>query len=355
MRTSEIEEIKRVLRIGKKLGLIQKDKFVVPCIFPFKAETPWGSDSFSVKIKRNYLILSSDQHVEGTHFSFDFMEPDEVGERALRCAFSDIIAAGGKPLWAFVNVSAPSSTIVDKIGDGISNLSEKIRVNVVGGDISYSEKTSISSFVAGFSYRKPLSRFGAKPGDRIIITGTIGDAALAFQVLKTRGRKFAEKYIPYSLEKFLMPPIERTVKLMVKIQKLASFSADVSDGTLRTVEWLSILNGLSLEFFPERLPFSEEFLRFAKDFFSEPQSVAATWGDDYEIMFGVPEKHFRKRNFYETVRKYGEVVGIFLAKQDEKRAFAKKYPYKKLKGLHRTLFIFFTHKINWKYQFEHFR
>jgi thiamine monophosphate kinase len=90
------------------------------------------------------------------------------------------------------------------------------------------------------------------------------------------------------LQKFLRPPLR--AKILRKIKSFVRFSADASDGPLRTVEWICALNNVSCEFFPERMPFSEEFLRFAPSFFKDPQSVAITYGDDYEIVFGTPEE-----------------------------------------------------------------
>lgn len=336
-------EIERIIKLGRKLGWIKKK---LSRILGFSISTPWGSDSFSFKLNGKHLVLSSDQAVEKVHFDFEFMTPEEVGERALRCAISDIIATATYPVFALFNISGRDSKVVERIGDGVINCADKIGVKLIGGDISKSDVYSLSFFVGGFSSFKPLSRFGAKPGYHIHITGTVGDSALALAVLKQKGRKYAEKHIPYALEKFLKPPLRTSI---LRIRKKVKFSADSSDGPLRTVEWICAVNGVSAEFFPERMPFSDEFLRYAPLFFQDPQSVSATWGDDYEIVFGVKENDFL------SMRKFGEVIGIILSPSDVKNAKRKSYPFKKIKSFSgKDVFVFFTLRKVSEFTFEHF-
>ena len=335
-------ELSIVLSAGRRAGWItEKGKVRRKLRLKGRVEvkTPWGSDAFSVRGESTF-IFSSDQSIEGIHFDLSFMTPEEAGARALRCALSDIVASGGIPSFVFLNVSGSSPKIVGRIGNGAVDEAEKLGIKVVGGDISKGDGgASISVFAVGMcDDEKPLSRFGAKPGDHIFMTGTAGDSALALKVLREKGRKYAEKMVPQSLEKFLRPPLR--FRDMKKIKRIAHFSADVSDGALKTVEWFCILNNVSAEFFPERIPFSEEFLRFAPEFFENPKEILATWGDDYEISFGVKEDSWKKG------RRYGEVIGIVLSSRDVKRALEMGYPYKKIRGIDgRELFIFFTYNI----------
>ncbi len=339
----ETSEVTLLLSAGRRASWITKGGKVRKKLRlkgGVEVRTPWGSDTFSTYGKGTF-IFSSDQSVEGVHFDLSFMTPEEAGARALRCTLSDIVASGGVPSFVFLNISGSSSQLVSRIGNGAVDEAEKLGVKVAGGDISRSDgRASISVFAVGIcdEGEEPLSRFGAKPGDHIFMTGTAGDSALALKVIREKGRKYAEKIVPHSLEKFLKPPLR--FRDMKKIKKLAHFSADVSDGALRTVEWFCILNNVSAEFFPERIPFSEEFLRFAPEFFENPKEILATWGDDYEISFGVIEDSWKKG------RRYGEVIGIVLSSRDVKRALEMGYPYKKISGIDgRELFIFFTYNI----------
>jgi len=344
-----MSEIERIIELGRKLGWILNKSLPKKIKLPYfeKLSTPWGSDSLSIKVGNFHIVISSDQSVEGTHFDLKFMTPEEVGERALRCAVSDIVCTASDPSFAFVNLAGRDYKVLEKIGDGIIKFSDEIGLKLAGGDTSKSNIYSVSIFVVGYSKKKPLSRFGAHPGDHIHITGTVGDSALALEVLRKKGRKFAEKYIPYALQKFLRPPLR--AKILRKIKSFVRFSADASDGPLRTVEWICALNSVSCEFFPERMPFSEEFLRFAPSFFKDPQSVAITYGDDYEIVFGTPEEKSQ------SMRKYGEIVGIVLSDQDVKRALRKNYPFKKIPSFSgKGKFIFFTYKKPKEFFFEHF-
>lgn len=350
-------EIEQIIKIGKKVGWINsKGKRYIKGgkIKGIDVSTKWGSDSFSVKIGGKHAIITSDQHIEGTHFDTKYFDLDEIGERALRCAVSDVSITGAEPAIAFVNVAVPSTKIAEKIGDGIIRASEKLKLKLCGGDVGKSDRINISCFVIGISETKPFSRFGAKPGDHIFITGTVGDSALAFHVIKAKGRKFAEKNIPHALEKFLKPPVR---KIPEKLKKLIKFTADLSDGPLITCQWISIVNSVSMEFFPERMPLSEEFLKFSKDFLKDPQSLAITWGEDYELLFGISEDNLKTEEDFRRFEKTGEVIGIVLSEKDCERAFKKKYPYIKIKSIREEkLYIFFTPimKINPKIGFSHF-
>lgn len=339
------KEIEEIIKIGEKTGWIKtkknKTKYInkKSKIKDFEISTPWGSDSFSIKINnQKHLVFTTDEHIEGTHFETKYMYLDEIGERALRCALSDILVTGAEPLIAFINIAAKSTKIIEKIGDGIIKCAEKFSIKLAGGDIAKSEKISISSFIVGVSDRKPFSRFGAKPGDHIFITGTVGDSALAFHIIKTKGRKFAEKHIPNALEKFLRPPIK---KIPQKLKNIIRFTSDVSDGPLITCSWISILNSTSLEFFPERMPLSEEFIKFSHTLFQDPLSVSINWGEDYEMIFGIPE--LQNEQDFRKIERFSEVIGICLSENDCKRAMKKGYPYIKLKDMsQKEIFIFFT-------------
>ncbi|MDT7907326.1 MAG: thiamine-phosphate kinase [Candidatus Calescibacterium sp.] len=344
-----MSEIERIIELGKRLGWILNKSLMKNANLPYfkKLSTPWGSDSLSINVGNFHIVMSSDQSVERTHFDLKFMTPYEVGQRALRCAVSDIVCTASEPSFAFVNLAGRDYKVLEKIGEGIIESAEEVGLKLAGGDTSKSYIYSISIFVVGYSKKKPLSRFGAHPGDHIHITGTVGDSALALEVLKKKGRGFAEKYIPYALQKFLKPPLRK--KVIQKIKRFVKFSADASDGPLRTVEWICALNNVSCEFFPERVPFSEEFLRFAPKFFKDPQSISITYGDDYEIVFGTSEEKSQ------SMRKYGEIIGIVLSDRDVKRALQKNYPFKKISSVSgKKKFIFFTYKKPKEFFFEHF-
>ncbi len=371
-------EIELLFDIAKRAGWIKRGKILYsPTPKPLSSRqktsqqdtvpitTPWGSDAVSILTEtKRHIVMSSDQHIEGTHFDTSFMTYDEVGERALRCASSDIFATGIKPSFALTNISSPSRKIIREIEEGILRCAKKLDIKILGGDIAKSDRVQLSVFVFGVSEgggggkgaeKAPLSRFGAEEGDHIFITGNVGDAALALAVLKKKGRKFAEKYIPGALKKFLFPPVEKAFKkLKIVMEKFdVKFSADLSDGPLAALQWISILNKKHIEFFPERLPISDEFIRFAHEYFDDPSSIPATWGDDYEIIFGISEKDAQK-HMNEIRKEKNEVIGIVLSDDDKKRAIKKKYPYIKLKVLGgKNIFIFMTHRIKAK-TFSHF-
>jgi len=127
-----------------------------------------------------YLLMTTDMLVEGVHFLRTMMTAQEIGRKALACSISDIAAMGGTPTWALVSLGAPSNIsakLIEGIGSGINALAGEYGVSVVGGDTVRHGKIIINVALLGTVAKEDVVfRGGARRGDVIFVTGTLGNS-----------------------------------------------------------------------------------------------------------------------------------------------------------------------------------
>lgn len=238
-----------------------------------------GHDAFIFKLGREILAISQDMFVENVHFP-SFIPPDIVVERALRAALCDIAACGAKPMLVFVAIGMPSSGIADGIIRGMEKFTRKFKVKIGGGDIVRSDRLTIDVCFIGLATEGFLTRSGAKPGEKVYLTGPVGDARLGLEILKKeRSIEKALKVSEYLVKRFLFPQPVFGIN--------ASACTDLSDGLYKGL--LNISRESNVGFIVEEIPTSHEFRKLSRHFFDDPISVAFAGGDDYEFLFTAQE------------------------------------------------------------------
>ena len=151
-------------------------------------KTGIGDDAAVFKVKAGYeCLVSTDLLIEGVHFDFSYTGPKDLGYKALAANLSDIAAMGGEPLLYFVSIAAPGEMELrdfKRIFAGMEEASEGARL--AGGDTcSTPGPLFISVSVIGQVEKgRAVKRSGAKPGDGIWVTGTLGDSAAGLEILK---------------------------------------------------------------------------------------------------------------------------------------------------------------------------
>jgi thiamine-monophosphate kinase len=149
-----------------------------------------GDDAAVVEPERNRVeVLSADALVEGVHFERAFVPPDAIGHRALAANLSDLAAMGAEPRLALVSLALPASLPIvdfDGIADGFAALALRHRMHIVGGNLTRTPgPLTLDITVMGtVKRRQALTRGGARPGDELYVTGTIGAAAAGLQLLR---------------------------------------------------------------------------------------------------------------------------------------------------------------------------
>ena len=224
------------------------------------------------------LVVSTDTLVRDVHFSEDD-PPEDIGYKALAVNLSDLAAMAAQPSWASLALTLPSADegwIAD-FARGFFDLAEAHGVALVGGDLTRGPLT-ITVGVYGFAPTGlSLRRSGARPGDEIFVTGTLGDAALCLAGLPSPHRAY--------LEKRLRRPTPRVAEGLT-VRGLASGGIDISDGLAADLGHLLTQSGCGATVYLERLPLSPA-LR-AVDDPDRRRALAVAGGDDYELCFTVP-------------------------------------------------------------------
>ncbi len=283
-----------------------------------------GDDAAVVPRGRGSNLLTTDVMVEGTHFRRAWFRPEELGMKALAANLSDAAAMGGRPTYALVSLILPPETRVDavqRLYRGMLRVARGARVALVGGNVAGGETLSVSVTLTGdFPYGKPALRRGARPGDRIYVTGQPGLAHLGLRLLLAeasasggRGRRGSragttdpeDAWAPpprrepdwraalrrrgpweaRALRRFLAPEARLDAARALRAHRPTSL-IDVSDGLNLDLHHLADA-GARLVVEPEALPLPSGFARLAGSLGIEPTAAALHGGEDYELLFTV--------------------------------------------------------------------
>lgn len=227
------------------------------------------------------LALCVDTLVAGVHFPVD-APPATVGHKALAVNLSDLAAMGARPAWALLALTLPriEPDWMEQFRAGLHELAAAAGVALVGGDTTRGELV-VSITAAGFVGRTTaLRRDGARPGDAIYVSGTLGDAALGLRYWQSGRRDEA----PAAIERLHLP--QPRVALGQALAGLASAAIDVSDGLAADLGHILARSGVGARIEADSLPVSATL----RERCSAPEALvfALSGGDDYELCFTVP-------------------------------------------------------------------
>lgn len=235
------------------------------------------------------LVACTDTLVAGVHFLVD-TAPEDIGWKSLAVNLSDIAAMGAEPAWALLALTLPGADarFVDKFARGFAELAGKHAVALVGGDTTQGPLSITVTVLGAVPRGKALTRGGARSGDMVFVTGTLGDAAGALRLLRDRGRATGdpeEGQTAALLARMRRP--EPRIAAGLALREVASACIDVSDGLLADLGHVCTASGTGAEIDIEALPVSPALgATFQRD---ACQTLALTGGDDYELCFSVPE------------------------------------------------------------------
>lgn len=241
------------------------------------------------------IVVSCDAINEGVHFLKD--DPaDSIGHKALAVTLSDLAAKGARPYAYLLSLSLPRDIATDWIEDlaaGLGALQDRAAVALVGGDTTAS-LGGVSLVVTGLGLvpqGHAVLRLGAKPGDRLYVSGTIGDAYLGLRLLRdatlAQTWGLSEDDVAFLVERYRRPSPRFDLALLVR--NFAQASIDVSDGLVSDIEKLCHCCHVQTTLMVERVPFSQAA---RKALAREPGLLPAliTAGDDYELVVAIPER-----------------------------------------------------------------
>ena len=235
-----------------EFGLIERLAKAVQASRPDSLIVGIGDDAaaWSAKGGADSIVLATtDTLVEGVHFSPDSAPWPDVGWKALAVNVSDIAAMGGEPLFALVTLALPADTpvqAVDELYAGMRECAAEYGVTVAGGDIVQAPQVAITVALIGqaqISDDRPLllRRDGARPGDLIAVTGTLGDSAAGLRRLR-EGATAGDPLVRAHLRP--RPPLA----LAHEAARIGiSCGIDVSDGLLQDIGHVCEMSGLGAD------------------------------------------------------------------------------------------------------------
>lgn len=229
------------------------------------------------------LAVTSDLLVSGVHFLPD-VEPRSLGHKALAVNLSDLAAMGAEPAWFLLNLVLPEADArwLERFCGGMFDLARAYNVQLVGGDTSRGPLV-IGIEAHGFVPESAaLRRSGAKTGDRIYVTGTLGDAAVALRH-RLGKQRLSEDDFAVVVER-LDRPTPR-VREGMALRGLAHGAIDISDGLVADLGHILELSHVGARIFLDKIPVSPVCRAHINKFGWE---AALAMGDDYELCFTVP-------------------------------------------------------------------
>ncbi|TAL90607.1 MAG: thiamine-phosphate kinase [Rhodanobacter sp.] len=232
------------------------------------------------------LAVAIDTLVDGVHFPRG-TAPADIGWKALAVNLSDLAAMGASPAWALLSLTLPQadSAFVEGFVEGFVQLAQPHRLALVGGDTTRGPLT-VSIAVHGFvPPGQALTRQGARVGDVVLVTGTLGDAAAGLHVLQQPARHDDGS----SLREFLVGRLNRPtarVAAGIALREQAHACIDVSDGLLADLGHICTASGVGAEIDAALLPRSSALLGLYDN--TTALQFALSGGDDYELCFCVP-------------------------------------------------------------------
>jgi thiamine-monophosphate kinase len=273
---------------------------------------PWvvvgiGDDAAVVEPERNRLdVVTVDSIVDGVHFDRRFTPPDAIGYRALAVNLSDLAAMGAAPRFALLSMALPSDLPridYERIIDGLAGLAREHRLSVVGGNVTRTPGPLVLDVTAfgTVKRRSVLKRSGARPGDIVFVTGTLGAAAAGLEMLQAAAVDAPSACV----ERYLRPSPRVRPGLLLGRNRAASACVDLSDGLADGVARIADASGVGLSLETAALPI-EPSARAWWELRGQPVVQRAVGGgDDYELLFTVRPKMRRR---LEAVARHGGVA-----------------------------------------------
>lgn len=242
-----------------------------------------GDDAAVLAPHPTRTVLSVDAAVEGVHFRIEYASAPMLGARAFRAAASDLAAMGATPSAALISMSLPATRRELALGlaDGIARAAHALACPVVGGNVTRASEVSIHTTVLGNHPGEPVTRSGAKVGDALFVSGTVGAAALGLAAIQ-RGLGDDDELAPFVQR---WREARAQIALGVQLRGVASACLDVSDGVLRDAKRLAAASGVRLEIDAGALPLEPEHQRCAERLGLDPLTLALSGGEDYELLF----------------------------------------------------------------------
>jgi thiamine-monophosphate kinase len=271
----KLGEFELIRRFFCKRGMAPRDSGVILGI---------GDDAALLRVPQDTdLVAAVDTIVCGRHF-LESASPRSVGHRALAVNLSDMAAMGASPKWATLALTLPDADAawLEEFAAGLLDLAEEFGVELVGGDTTRGALTVSVQLLGHVPRGSALRRDGAKAGDLLAVSGTLGDAAAGLAFLQRPPAK-STAAVEALIRRFDFPAPR--VQLGLAARAHASAAMDLSDGLVGDLPKLALASGLAAHVDVDKLPLSAAMRSTVEPRQSRDWALAG--GDDYELLLAI--------------------------------------------------------------------
>jgi thiamine-monophosphate kinase len=288
-----------------------------------------GDDAAVVEPERNRVeVLTVDALVDGVHFDRAFVPPDAIGHRALAVNLSDLASMGAAPRLALLSMALPLSLPIDdfdRIVSGFATLAARYGVHLVGGNLTHTPGplTIDVTLVGTVKRRQAMTRGGARAGDELYVSGSVGGAAAGLLKLRhvnsqqwavSGGAQTADCRL---LQAYFRPEPRVRLGMLLARNRAATACVDLSDGLGDGVRRLAHDSGVGISVDADALPIGPEARAVFESTGCDAVAAAVAGGDDYELLFTVAP---RTRHRLRAAQRHGDApvtrIGVCTSDRD---------------------------------------
>lgn len=275
---------------------------------PPAGETWIGDDTAVLPAAgRGWQLLAADTVVEGVHTDLRLLGLADLGWKAVAANISDIAAMGGRPGYAVVTVAAPPGTDLDELYDGIGSAASCYQCPVVGGDLVNAPLVVVTVAVTGAVEGRPVLRSGARPGDRIWVTGPLGRSAAGLRLLQTgaghggvpdTGFRLPRSVVPSGLTACGLPEVVAADLLQAHARPRAALAEGTAARLAGATAMIDVSDGFAADL-AHLADASDVGFRLDDVPVAEGASVeeALGGGEDYVLVFSAPDSDQVRERF----------------------------------------------------------
>jgi thiamine-monophosphate kinase len=249
---------------------------------PPEVLVPIGDDCAVLRLGDRSWALASDMLICGHHFK-GWATPEDVGYKAVAVNVSDVAAMGGTPRFVLASGGAADPETTLRCMRGVLEACEAFGVYPLGGDTTRAEALTVDVAILGQLDAKPVLRSGARPGELLAVTGELGASAAGLLSLES------EDSGPQRLVNKHLRPEPRVEEGRAASRLGVGAMIDLSDGLASDVRHLCERSGVGCRVDLDLLPVAADTRSFLTSLGHEPEIVAATGGEDYELLISAPQ------------------------------------------------------------------
>ncbi len=249
-----------------------------------------GDDCASVSVPKNkQLLITTDTLISDVHFPEE-TSPEDIAYKAIMVNLSDLAAMGATPAWLMLAISLPQvdEAWLQKFSASLSEILKRFNISLIGGDTTKGHLSITVQAMGLCDENKIMRRDQAKTGDKVYVTGNLGDAALGLHALLN---KFDDEQLQPCITKLNRP--EARVKFAEELVSYSDCAIDVSDGLVADLGHITKASHCGVKVFLSQVPVSSA----ARYYFEKHHASVIDWsmlltrGDDYELCFTVSENN----------------------------------------------------------------